>query len=71
MSLRKAINEHCKGCIYDKAEPGTWRQQVENCTVTACALYPYRPLPAPSKNGPNRGQKEAQTRNSEGGKDER
>lgn len=59
--MRASINAHCKSCIYDKAEPGTWRQQVEACTVTSCALYPHRPLPANSKNGPNRGQNEAQT----------
>lgn len=43
--LRRAINTHCKNCIYDRAEPGTWRMQVKNCTVTTCALHPYRPKP--------------------------
>ena len=43
-SLRRAINEHCKQCIYDdKSGYGTWRQQVENCTVVKCPLYPVRP----------------------------
>ena len=44
MSLRKAIDEHCKSCIYDSLAPGTWRKQVEECTVTVCKLYPVRPL---------------------------
>jgi hypothetical protein len=41
---RKAVNDNCKNCIYDSAESGTWRQQVERCTVTSCALYPIRPV---------------------------
>jgi len=43
-SLRKAVDAHCKNCIYDKAEPGTWREQVENCTATGCNLHPHRPM---------------------------
>lgn len=42
-SLRKAIDNHCKQCIYDKYSEGTWRLQVEKCTATNCALYPVRP----------------------------
>lgn len=43
-SLKQAINNMCKTCIYDKAEPGTWREQVENCSVTKCELYEVRPM---------------------------
>jgi hypothetical protein len=44
MSLRKAINDYCKGCIYDSLSGlGTWRQQVEGCTSPECELYPVRP----------------------------
>ena len=43
ISLRKSINAMCKDCIYDKAEPGTWRQQVEKCDITACPLHRVRP----------------------------
>ncbi len=49
MSLRKAINAHCKSCIYDDAEKGTWVKQVENCTVYKCDLYKVRPLTKASK----------------------
>lgn len=42
-SLRAAINQTCKDCIYDPAAPGAWRQQVEGCTVTRCGLHPVRP----------------------------
>jgi hypothetical protein len=42
-SLRKAINAHCKSCIYDDKAAGTWRAQVTLCTVTNCALYDVRP----------------------------
>lgn len=43
LSLRAAINANCKDCIYDGAESGSWRKQVENCTITACSLHPVRP----------------------------
>jgi len=44
MSLRKAINDHCKWCSYDpQSGLGNWRQQVEACTITRCALWPHRP----------------------------
>lgn len=44
MSLRKAINDKCKECIYDPiAGRGNWRQQVEACTSRACPLYIVRP----------------------------
>lgn len=43
MSLRKAINDMCRVCIYDPQSDGTWRQQVTECTSKTCPLYPYRP----------------------------
>lgn len=42
-SLRAAINQTCKDCIYDPGAPGKWRQQVEGCTVTRCGLHSVRP----------------------------
>ena len=43
-SLRRSINEYCKSCIYDPHSGlGTWRQQVEACTVIKCELYAVRP----------------------------
>ena len=43
-SLRVSINKYCQSCIYDpKSGLGTWRQQVEACTVTKCELYAVRP----------------------------
>lgn len=45
MSLRKAINDYCKGCIYDSLAPGTWLKQVEDCSSPDCELYPVRPKP--------------------------
>lgn len=55
-SLRKAINDHCKGCIYDpQSGLGSWRKQVELCTVTTCPLFPVRPISASGK-PPNSGQ---------------
>ena len=45
MSLRKAINDKCKECIYDPLSGlGNWRQQVTGCTSTDCPLYPVRPI---------------------------
>jgi len=43
VSLRKRINEFCKGCIYDKNASGAWREQVAGCTSYNCPLYPVRP----------------------------
>jgi hypothetical protein len=46
MSLRKAINDKCKECLYDPLSGGgTWRQQIAACTSPGCPLYPVRPLP--------------------------
>jgi hypothetical protein len=43
-SLKRAIENHCKDCIYDESEKGSWRQQVENCRETACHLWEVRPV---------------------------
>jgi hypothetical protein len=45
-SLRNAINEKCRECIHDPAAPGTWREQVAQCSVPRCALWPVRPAPS-------------------------
>jgi hypothetical protein len=50
MSLRRAINEKCRECIYDPLSGGgTWRQQVEACTSRNCPLYPVRPKSSSEK----------------------
>jgi hypothetical protein len=43
MSRVAAIAAKCKDCIHDPQAPGNWRQQVTACTITNCALWPYRP----------------------------
>jgi hypothetical protein len=43
-SLKAAVENMCKQCIYDTSADGTWRQQVENCSSTECALYDVRPM---------------------------
>jgi len=43
MSLRRAINDKCRDCIYDPLAGGTWRKQVEECKCTRCPLWPVRP----------------------------
>jgi len=43
MSLRKAINEKCKDCIYDDLAAGTWLQQVTICSSEDCPLFDVRP----------------------------
>jgi hypothetical protein len=44
MSLRQAINDKCKDCIYDpESGLGTWRQQVDACGAISCPLHPVRP----------------------------
>lgn len=42
-SLKTAVNEMCKSCCYDKAEPGSWREQVEACGIVKCPLWEVRP----------------------------
>ena len=41
--LRKLVNLMCKECIYDKDEPGGWRQQAQACTCSNCPLHKARP----------------------------
>jgi hypothetical protein len=43
MSLRKAIDNKCRDCIYDELERGAWREQVARCTIRECPLWPVRP----------------------------
>jgi len=47
--LRARVNLMCKDCIYDEKAPGSWRKQVQNCTVTLCPLYEVRPQPRISR----------------------
>jgi hypothetical protein len=49
MGLRQAINQKCRDCIYDPQVKGSWRAQVETCTITECSLHPYRPRCRASK----------------------
>lgn len=49
ISAQKAINNHCKGCIYDPKAGGTAIAQIENCTVTSCELYHHRPRSSAAK----------------------
>jgi len=41
--FRGRINAMCIECLYCPGEGGSWRQQVEACTVKTCPLYPVRP----------------------------
>ena len=43
-SLKKLIEQKCKDCTYDFLAPMTWREQVEGCSVTVCALWTVRPV---------------------------
>ena len=46
MSLRQAINDKCRQCSHDRDAPGTWREQVAQCSVPLCPLWPIRPAPS-------------------------
>ena len=46
MSMRKAINDKCKSCGHDDHAPGTWREQIAQCSVISCALWSLRPAPS-------------------------
>lgn len=43
-SLRVAINLMCKECVYDPKASGSAAQQVEECCMPGCPLYPVRPI---------------------------
>jgi hypothetical protein len=45
-SLRAAINAKCRECIHDDNSPGTWREQVAQCSVARCPLWAVRPEPS-------------------------
>lgn len=47
--MRLRVDMMCKDCIYDPEAPGTWRKQVESCTVSFCPLYAIRPTSNPRK----------------------
>jgi len=40
--LRGRVNAHCVTCVYDDLEPGTWRQQVAQCSVSSCPIWEVR-----------------------------
>ena len=43
LTRQKAIEAKCRDCNYDELDVGTWRQQIERCEITDCALWEYRP----------------------------
>lgn len=43
-SLKKCVENMCKSCTYDATQAGSWRHQVENCSVKSCALWEVRPV---------------------------
>lgn len=49
LSLRDAIDRMCRNCIYDPLSRGTWRQQVGECSSSACPLHCVRPGPIAGK----------------------
>lgn len=44
ISLRKLVSNKCRDCAYDPLDVGTWRYQVERCTVVGCPLWEARPI---------------------------
>lgn len=44
MSLRKAINDKCRDCIYNQSNLGNFRQQVSMCPQIECSLWVVRPV---------------------------
>ena len=49
-SLRRAVNEKCRDCLFDPiGGGGKWREQVEACTSASCPLFELRPRPRPRR----------------------
>ena len=44
LTKQQAIDLHCKDCLYDEYDTGSWRKQTTQCEMKACTLYPYRPI---------------------------
>jgi hypothetical protein len=44
-SYKEAVYAKCHECIFDETSPGTWREQVRDCTSYACPLFHLRPQP--------------------------
>ena len=42
-SLRMAVNDFCKACLYDPLVDGSWRAQVKACTAPKCPIFRVRP----------------------------
>ena len=42
-SYKQCVENHCKDCVYDPTEPGSWRKQVSECGIIDCALWEVRP----------------------------
>ena len=40
--LRGRVDANCVACTFDDLVPGTWRQQVERCTVSSCPIWKVR-----------------------------
>ena len=43
-SLRAAINNKCRSCIFDEENVGSWLVQVTLCSCKDCPLYSVRPV---------------------------
>jgi hypothetical protein len=43
LELTTAIAAACRRCIYDPAEPTSWREQIDACTCDRCPLHEHRP----------------------------
>ena len=47
--LRAHIDAMCCSCVYDPSNGGTWRQQIDACTVTLCPLHAVRATTSASR----------------------
>ena len=43
-SLRQAINDKCRSCVFDEANVVSWLVQVTQCSCKGCPLYEVRPV---------------------------
>lgn len=48
-TLKQAVKEHCRWCVYDPLAGGNFLEQIEACQITICALYEHRPLTGKTK----------------------
>lgn len=61
LTIKQAVEQNCFDCTYDPLDVGSKHQQTENCTITTCALWEFRPVTGATKKNRHAEKLEAMT----------